>query len=68
MQEAFLEYDIPAGEDKVPEDRVDASKTESELGIMPIPLQETIVDMARTLIVTGIAKPKQKQEVAYSQV
>jgi hypothetical protein len=60
QQEAFPEYDIPAGEDKAPEDSVDASRTEQDLGIVPIPLRETIVDMARTLIATGIAQPKRK--------
>jgi nucleoside-diphosphate-sugar epimerase len=61
LQEAFPEYNIPAGEDKAPEEKVDASRTEQDLGIVPTPLRETIVDMARTLIATGIAKPKQKQ-------
>jgi hypothetical protein len=61
QQEAFSEYDIPAGEDKAPEEKVDASRTEEDLGIVPTPLRETIVDMARTLIATCIAKPKRKQ-------
>ena len=61
QQEAFPEYDIPPGEDKAPEEKVDASRTEEDLGIVPTPLRETIVDMARTLIATGIAKPKRKQ-------
>jgi hypothetical protein len=60
QQEAFPTYDIPAGEEKAPEERVDASRTEQDLCIVPISLQETIVDMARTLIATGIAKPKRK--------
>lgn len=60
LQEALPQFDIPAGEDKPPEESVDTSKTEQELGLWVTPLRETIVDMAQTLIATGIAKPKSK--------
>lgn len=60
LQEAFPQFGIPAGEDKAPEECIDASKTERELGLTVTPLRETIVDMARTLIATGIATPKSK--------
>ena len=33
-----------------------------ELGIEPLPVNETLVDMAVTLIQLGIAKPKLKQQ------
>ncbi len=38
----FPKYDIPLGEEKAEEERIDASKAERELGLNITPLKETV--------------------------
>lgn len=42
-------------------DLLDISKIENELGMAMIPLEETVVDMAQSLIQLGLAVPKLKK-------
>lgn len=49
--------------DAKPEERkpvLDNSKVQKELGVSIIPFQDTIIDMATTLIQNGVAKPQRK--------
>lgn len=61
LQERFPQFDIPLGDEKAPKDSVDASKAQRELGLEVTSLKETIVDMAQTLIATGIAHPRRRK-------
>ncbi|KXZ41729.1 hypothetical protein GPECTOR_302g824 [Gonium pectorale] len=48
---------MPEGEPAAEEERIDSSRSECELGLVYTPLQQTLVDMAVSLIRLGIASP-----------
>jgi hypothetical protein len=57
VQKRFPQYAIPDGEVQPSEEKIDNSKAERELGLHVLPLEETLVDMAVTLISLGLAHP-----------
>ncbi|KAK9842312.1 hypothetical protein WJX81_005982 [Elliptochloris bilobata] len=57
LSKAFPNYTFPPGKDEPPKVVIDNSKVLKELGMQLHPVEETFVDMARTLIALGIAKP-----------
>ncbi len=59
-QEAFPQWELPPGEKGGGKPNCDNSKAAAQLGLQLTPLRETFVDMARTLVALGIAKPKSK--------
>ncbi len=54
LQAAFPERSLPDGEEHPSELKVDNSKAKELLGLETTPLQETFVDMARTMLSLGI--------------
>ena len=60
-QKRFPEYEIYTGREGPMLDLLDISKIENELGMSMIPLEETVVDMAQSLIQLGLAVPKLKK-------
>ena len=58
LQKRFPEYEIYTGREGPCLDLLDISKIENELGMSMIPLEETVVDMAQSLIQLGLAVPK----------
>jgi dihydroflavonol-4-reductase len=47
---------VPPSEAGAGRPRIDASRTADELGVVPRPVEETIADMARSLVAVGLAK------------
>ncbi|KAL3150817.1 hypothetical protein ABBQ32_000577 [Trebouxia sp. C0010 RCD-2024] len=60
LQARFPQFQIPNGEEAEAPDKIDNSKAAQELGLQVTPVEETLVDMAVTLIQLGIAKPRLK--------
>ena len=59
-QEDFPQWELPSGEKGGGQPNCDNSKAATQLGLQLTPLRETFVDMARTMVALGIAKPRRK--------
>lgn len=62
LQRRFPEYEIKTGREGPCIDLLDISRITNELGMSMIGLEETICDMASSLIQLGIANPKLKSD------
>lgn len=60
LSKRFPQYKFPEGEDQPAKEVIDNSKVQKELGIKLHDPAQTYIDMATTLIQTGIAKPVPK--------
>eukprot|EP00877_Chromochloris_zofingiensis_P008773 jgi/Chrzof1/4149/Cz14g00270.t1 len=61
LSQRFPEFDIRQGADAPKNEVIDNSKVQRELGMAITPWQESVIDMAVTVIQQGVAKPVLKQ-------
>ncbi|KAK9829424.1 hypothetical protein WJX72_005769 [[Myrmecia] bisecta] len=59
----FPQYDIPEGESMPTRKRMDNTKVTKELGIHLTPTDQTLADMAGSLIALGLATPSESKSV-----
>lgn len=60
LQVRFPEYAFEDGEAGEPQPSINNSRVQQELGLAITPVQETLLDMAATLIALGLAQPQRK--------
>ncbi|KAL4443929.1 hypothetical protein ABPG75_011666 [Micractinium tetrahymenae] len=60
LQERFPDFEFAAGDPGEPEEQINNSRVQRELGLAITPVKETVLDMAATLVALGLAQPKQR--------
>ncbi len=61
-QERFPDYEFGAGDAGEPEELINNSRVQRELGLAITPVKETLQDMAATLVALGLAQPKRRAQ------
>lgn len=61
-QERFPDCQFAAGDPGEPEELINNSRVQRELGLAITPVKETVQDMAASLVALGLAQPKRRAQ------